>query len=186
MRASPWLPRPSEAFPPEQGTSLGIGNKDTVLFVMDLVEKVGTTPEGEEKPVAKWAPGITEDGDAVTALDFADAPEPGENLLVTKTIKGDGAVVEKGQTLYVNYLGQTYKGDEPFDESYSSGAPASFPIGVGQVIKGWDDALVGQTVGSRMILAIPPKLGYGPEGNKDAGIKGTDTLYFVVDILAAV
>ena len=177
---------PKDAFGDEGRPELGLGNEDSVLFVMDLVDKIATEPQGEEKPVAKWAPGITEEGAAVTGFDFAKAPQPGKKLLVTKTIKGDGAVVEKGQTLYVNYLGQTYRGDAAFDESYSSGAPASFPIGVGQVIKGWDDALVGQTVGSRMILAIPPELGYGTEGNKDAGIKGTDTLYFVVDILAAV
>ena len=50
---------------------------------------------------------------------------------------------------------------------------------------GWDKELVGKTVGSRVILSIPPADGYGKEGNKDAGIKGTDTLFFVVDILAA-
>ncbi len=44
---------------------------------------------------------------------------------------------------------------------------------------------MGQTVGSRVVVAIPPELGYGKEGNPQAGIKGTDTLYFVVDILGA-
>ena len=176
----------AEAFGEEGNPQLGLGNGDSVVLVLDLLEKVSAEPKGEEKPVAKWAPGITEEGAAVTGFDFAGTPEPGKNLLVTKTVKGDGAVVEKGQTIYVNYLGQVYKGAEPFDESYTTGAPASFPIGVGQVIKGWDQALVGQTVGSRMILAIPPALGYGEEGNEQAGIKGTDTLYFVVDILAAV
>jgi peptidylprolyl isomerase len=176
----------AEAFGEEGNPQLGLGNGDSVLFVMDLVEKVPGQPQGEEKPVAKWAPGIADQDGTVTGLDFADAPQPGKNLLVTKTIKGDGAVVKKGQTIYVNYLGQVYKGQQPFDESYSTGAPVSFPIGVGQVIKGWDQALVGQTVGSRMILAIPPELGYGAKGNEGAGIKGTDTLYFVVDILAAV
>ncbi len=175
-----------DAFGEDGRPELGLGNQDSVLFVMDLVDMIATEPQGEDKPLAKWAPAITEDGTKVTGLDFSKAPEPGKNLLVTKSVKGDGPVVKKGQTLYVNYFGQTYTSDAPFDESYSSGAPASFPIGIGQVIKGWDEALVGQTVGSRMILAIPPKLGYGTEGNEDAGIKGTDTLYFVVDILAAV
>ena len=99
-------------------------------------------------------------------------------------VEGVGDVVEKGQTIAVDYLGQVYGGKEPFDESYSSQA-TSFPIGVGQVVKGWDQALVGQTVGSRVMLAIPPALGYGKGGNEQAGIKGTDTLYFVVDILGA-
>ena len=75
-----------------------------------------------------------------------------------------------------------YDAKKPFDESYSK-SPASFGIGNGQVIPGWDKTLVGQKVGSRVILAIPPKEGYGKKGQPDAGIKGTDTLYFVVDIL---
>ncbi len=93
--------------------------------------------------------------------------------------------MEKGQALVVNYLGQVYDGKAPFDENYSTGQPTSFPIGVGSVVPGWDKTLVGATVGSRMMLAIPPEDGYGKAGNEQAGIKGTDTLYFVVDILAA-
>ena len=56
---------------------------------------------------------------------------------------------------------------------------------MGGVIAGWDEGLVGQTVGSQVLLVIPPEQGYGSEGNPDAGISGTDTLVFVVDILAA-
>ena len=92
--------------------------------------------------------------------------------------------MEKGQTIAVDYLGQVYDAKKPFDESYSK-QPTSFPIGTGAVVKGWDEALVGQTVGSRVILSIPPALGYGEAGNEQAGIKGTDTLFFVVDILGA-
>ncbi len=86
--------------------------------------------------------------------------------------------------IVANYLGQVFDAKKPFDESYS-GEPVAFPIGLGNVIKGWDQALVGQTVGSRVILAIPAKLGYGTKGSPQAGIEGGDTLYFVVDILAA-
>ena len=60
-----------------------------------------------------------------------------------------------------------------------------FVIGKGQVITGWDKALVGQKVGSRVLVVVPPSEGYGKDGNQQAGIKGTDTLVFVVDILAA-
>ena len=94
-------------------------------------------------------------------------------------------MVKKGQTLYVRYLGQVYNADAPFDENSTAEDPAEFPIGVGQVIDGWDQRLVGRTVGSRVILEIPPAQGYGKKGNEQAGIKGTDTLFFVVDILGA-
>ncbi len=169
--------------------TIGIGNKDAVLFVVDILGRAETVPaldgpQGEDKKPAGWAPSLIEKDGVVTGLDFADAHEPTGKLIATTLVKGDGAKVEKGQTITVDYLGQVYQADKPFDESYSKD-PAEFPIGVGQVIKGWDERLVGRTVGSRVILEIPPADGYGKTGNEGAGIKGTDTLFFVVDILAA-
>ena len=169
--------------------TIGIGNKDAVLFVIDILDRSDTVPildgpQGEEKKPAGWAPTLIEKDGVITGLDFTDAHEPSGELIATTLIKGDGAVVKKGQTLTVDYLGQVYDAAKPFDESYSK-EPAEFPIGVGQVVKGWDERLVGRTVGSRVILEIPPAQGYGEEGNEQAGIKGTDTLFFVVDILGA-
>ena len=57
---------------------------------------------------------------------------------------------------------------------------------VGAVVFGSDQGLVGQTVGSRVLLVVPPKDAYGSAGQSQAGIKGTDTLVFVVDIISAV
>ncbi|WP_299928486.1 FKBP-type peptidyl-prolyl cis-trans isomerase [uncultured Nocardioides sp.] len=168
---------------------IGIGNRDAVLAVVDILDRSETVPpldgpQGEEKKPAGWAPELIEEDGVVTGLDFSTAHKPTGKLIATTLVKGDGAKVKSGQTLTVDYLGQVYNADEPFDESYS-GEPAEFPIGVGQVIPGWDERLVGRTVGSRVILEIPPADGYGEQGNEQAGIKGTDTLFFVVDILAA-
>ncbi|MEU9843802.1 FKBP-type peptidyl-prolyl cis-trans isomerase [Actinomadura sp. NPDC048032] len=58
-------------------------------------------------------------------------------------------------------------------------------IGTGQVMKGWDQGLVGQKVGSRVLLVVPPALGYGAKGLAQFGIRGDDTLVFVVDLLGA-
>ena len=63
--------------------------------------------------------------------------------------------------------------------------PIDFPIGTGKVIAGWDEGIVGQTVGSQVLLVVPPDKGYGTNGNSSAGISGTDSLVFVVDILDA-
>lgn len=169
--------------------SIGIGNKDSVLFVVDILGTAETIPpldgpQGEEKKPAGWAPTLIEKDGVITGLDFTDAHEPSGELIATTLIKGDGAVVKKGQTITVDYLGQVYDAEQPFDESYSK-EPAEFAIGVGGVIDGWDERLVGRTVGSRVILEIPPNKGYGAKGNEGAGIKGTDTLFFVVDILGA-
>ena len=179
-----------QAFGELGNPSIGIGNKDSVLAVVDILGRSETVPpepaldgpQGEEKKPAGWAPTLIEEGGVVTGLDFSTAHEPTGELIATTLIKGDGAKVKSGDTLTVDYLGQVYNADEPFDESYSA-QPAEFPIGVGQVIAGWDERLVGRTVGSRVILEIPPAKGYGEEGNEQAGIKGTDTLFFVVDIL---
>ena len=114
-------------------------------------------------------------------LVFPDAGAPAD-LTVTVLEQGDGATVEAGDDLEVHYLGQTW-GGRIFDNSYDRGSSISFPIGVGAVIGGWDDGLVGQQVGSRVLLSIPPHLGYGERGNPAAGIRGTDTLVFVVDIV---
>jgi peptidylprolyl isomerase len=70
-----------------------------------------------------------------------------------------------------------------FDSSWSRNQPYATPIGTGSVIAGWDKGLIGQTVGSRVMLVIPPKDGYGSAGQ--GPIKGTDTMVFAVDILGA-
>ena len=67
----------------------------------------------------------------------------------------------------------------------TAATPADFVIGKGSVIAGWDEGLVGQTVGSQVLLVVPPDKGYGTAGNSSVGISGTDTLVFVVDILDA-
>ncbi len=172
------------AFGPAGNAQLGIGNKDSVVAVIDLLSEVPDGPDGKEQPAPSWAPGLQGDEEAPTGLDFGGTPKPDGSLKSAYLIEGEGEEVQKGQTIVVNYLGQVYGGKKPFDESYSA-QPTSFQIGVGGVVKGWDQTLVGAPVGSRVIMAIPPELGYGEQGNPQAGIKGTDTLYFVVDVLAA-
>lgn len=176
----------TEAFGEAGNAQWGIAPDDSVLVVVDVMDVIVVLdgPQGAEQKAPAWAPSLVTDGDKVTGLDFAGTPKPNGKLRSAALIEGDGEKVEKGQTITVNYLGQVYGAKKPFDESYSK-QPASFGIGIGQVVAGWDKTLVGAKVGSRMIVAIPPGDGYGEQGNPQAGIKGTDTLYFVVDILAA-
>ena len=114
-------------------------------------------------------------------LTFPDAQPSGE-LEVVVLSRGDGEIVEAGQDIEVHYLGQSWQGGV-FDNSFDRGSSISFPIGVGAVIAGWDEGLVGQQVGSRVLLSIPSHLAYGDRGVPQAGIKGGDTLVFVVDIV---
>ena len=110
------------------------------------------------------------------------------SALVTKTlIKGSGPKVAKGQFVIAQYTGYIWRTKKVFDSSWTSGSPFGFVIGATpeQVITGWDTGLAGQTVGSRVMVVIPPKDGYGSAGQSQAGINGTDTLVFVIDIIDA-
>jgi peptidylprolyl isomerase len=171
-------------FGPQGNTSLGISNKDVVLIIFDLIDKPLDKPDGTSKAAPAWAPKIVTSKGVVSGLSFKGTPKPDGTTKVAVLKTGTGPTVTQGQTIMVRYLGQVYGGKKPFDENFT-GDLASFPIGVGRVVKGWDKTLVGQKVGSQVIVAIPPKDGYGSKGQPTAGIKGTDTLYFVVDILGA-
>ncbi|MEV6160924.1 FKBP-type peptidyl-prolyl cis-trans isomerase [Streptomyces sp. NPDC052052] len=104
--------------------------------------------------------------------------------LKTRVIsQGDGATLKNGDAVQVNYLGQAWDSDKPFDNSFDRKQPFDLTLGAGMVIQGWDKGLVGQKVGSRVQLVIPPDLGYGAQGQGD--IKPNATLVFVVDVLKA-
>ncbi|MGS2586932.1 FKBP-type peptidyl-prolyl cis-trans isomerase [Streptomyces hebeiensis] len=106
---------------------------------------------------------------------------PPKKLTVDVLKKGDGATVKSGDAVQVNYLGQSWDSVKPFDNSFDRKQPFDLTLGAGMVIKGWDQGLEGQKVGSRVELGIPPELGYGSQGQGD--IKPNATLVFVVDIL---
>ena len=102
--------------------------------------------------------------------------------------QGDGAVVSPGQIAVVNYTGWLYEESAPehkgreFDSSKNAGQPFQFPLGTGNVIKGWDQGVAGMKVGEDRRLVIPPDLAYG-----DAGAGGVippgATLLFDVELV---
>ena len=105
-------------------------------------------------------------------------------LKVVELFEGNGPMVRRGDTVTVNYHGVVWGKDTPFDSSFARHQPASFGIGVGQVIRGWDQTVPGHNVGSRLVVSIPPEYGYGSQGMPAAGIGGGDTLVFVIDIIS--
>jgi peptidylprolyl isomerase len=180
----------TEAFGPAGNSALGIANKDTVLVIVDLVSKVAKGPDenGTETPAPDWMPKAKFRDGVIKGFDFTDAPEPTDDLRRVQLIQGTGPRVKKGQTIAVRYLGEAFGGDKPFDENYGdtgTDAPTTFSIGTGAVIKGWDQGLEGVPVGSRVVLEVPPELGYGADGSPDSGIPKDATLVFMIDILAA-
>lgn len=77
--------------------------------------------------------------------------------------EGDGGNPAKGAMVTVHYTGKLLNGKK-FDSSYDRGQPIDFPVGKGQVIKGWEEALLAMKKGEKRVLIIPPQLGYGPSG----------------------
>lgn len=155
--------------------------------VIGLVVKALAVPltkaEGEaQTPKTKGIPTVTLGENGAPTIEAAKGEAPKE-LVKEVLIKGDGPLVESGQTAAFHYSGWLWDGTS-FDSSWDRGAPFSTALGVGQVIKGWDEGLVGVPVGSQVLLVIPPDLGYGDQ--ESGSIPANSTLVFVVDILAAV
>ena len=96
-------------------------------------------------------------------------------------VVGSGTTAEPGNAVKVHYSGFLTNGQK-FDSSRDRGEPFSFPLGAGQVIKGWDEGVAGMKVGGQRQLRIPPQLGYGAAGAGGA-IPPNATLIFDVELL---
>ena len=126
-------------------------------------------------------PQISRDAVGAPIPDFAGAEVP-EGLAVQVLEAGTGAPVVEGQSITVHYSGWLWDGTT-FDSSWSRGEPISFVIARGSLIAGWVDGIVGQPVGSKLLLVVPPESGYG---NRAVGsIPPNSTLVFAVDVLDA-
>jgi peptidylprolyl isomerase len=130
-------------------------------------------------PPTEGFPEVALADDGTPTVTIPDAAPPQE-LKIALLKKGDGAKVKDGANVVVHYVGINWNTKAVFDSSWSRGAPATF--NTSGVIPGFTAALVGQKVGSQVIVIIPPDQGYGPAGNPP-DIGGTDTLVFVIDIL---
>ena len=114
-------------------------------------------------------------------VDFPQDPVPTE-LRIVDEIQGAGKEATPGATVSCHYVGVTYSGGEEFDASWNRGEPLDFTVGVGQVIQGWDQGLLGMKVGGRRRLEIPSEMAYGKRG-AGAQIGPDEALIFVVDLL---
>ena len=178
---------PKEGFGSTGNSSIGVTPTDTLVFVVDMIQAFSNTAGATGQQITAGGgalPKVTATSGKAPTVTIPSATPP-KDLQVKTLIKGTGPKVTKGQYIVVQYTGVNWRTKKTFDSSWSRSQPTAFNIGVGQVIKGWDSGIVGQTVGSRVLLVIPPAEGYGKTGSSTAGIKGTDDIVFVVDILDA-
>nr|WP_240974080.1 FKBP-type peptidyl-prolyl cis-trans isomerase [Nonomuraea sp. FMUSA5-5] len=157
----------------------------TKVFVFDVV---GTQPAALKaasgKETGESIKGVTvtnPGGEKAPTLSTKTGEKPPKELVVKTVIQGTGAKAKASQTLVVHYTGKIWGTDQQFDSSWERGQPAEFPLA--QVIQGWQKGLAGVPVGSRVVMSIPPDLGYGSQ--EQQGIPANSTLVFVVDVLGA-
>jgi peptidylprolyl isomerase len=179
---------PADAFSTTGSSDLGVGAKDEMVFVADVKTVSAASPaalksaKGTAEAPQAGLPKVVFSSKGLPTITIPKSKQPSkyeEEVL----IKGTGAKVPANSNVIVNYqlviwrTGKVVSGND----TYAAGTPATF--NTGGVVPGFKKALEGQTVGSRVLVVLPPADGYGSTGSSTAGIKGTDDLVFVVDIL---
>ncbi len=154
------------------------------LLVLKVISAEAAPPEPEV--LTPEAVQKLDDESQLPSFTFGedDAPEvtipendPSDDLVVKVLEEGDGEVVAETDSITANYSGWTYSDGEQFDSSFERGEPASFPLN--GVIRGWTEGLVGQKVGSKVLLVIPEPWAYpNPQQGQPTG-----TLVFYVEIV---
>jgi FKBP-type peptidyl-prolyl cis-trans isomerase len=170
----------ADAFGSAGSEQIGVGGGDSIVFVADVIGLSPTKADGTPKALPAGFPKVTLAADGKPTVKIP-ATDPPKTLKIAASEVGDGAVVKTGDTVTVQYQGVLWRTGAVFDQSWGR-SPTSF--GTADVVKGFGKAMVGQRVGSQVVAIIPPSEGYGTTGSSDGTIKGTDTMVFVIDILA--
>jgi len=164
---------------PEAAASLGLGEDDSAVFVIDLqkvyLDKADGAAQYNDR---RGMPSVVLAPDGTPGIIIPDADAPDE-LVVQVLQKGDGPVVTGEQPVRVHYTGVTWDDREVFDSTWETGTSAS--LSLDQVVPGFAAALEGQTVGSQILAVIPPEQAYGDAGQ--GAVPPGATLVFVIDIL---
>lgn len=157
---------------------LGIAPGDSVIAVVDVRAVLRAKADGADQFVAGHGlPSVVRAENGQPGVTIPGGAAPSE--LVVKALKrGDGDVVQAGDTVFAQYTGLTWNEKTVFDSSW--GSPAR-TMSLDNVIPGFAQALEGQTVGSQVLAVIPPELAYGDQAS--GKIPAGATLVFVIDIL---
>lgn len=173
-----------DAYGPQGAPQIGIKRGDPVVMVADILSTDPTSvlsgPSGSGIPAPATAPRLVERGGTPVSFDVSGLRKP-RKLVVVPLRAGTGPVVEAPERVTVDYMGTVWGTPTPFDSSYGK-EPASFSVGLGDVIPGWDKGLAGLKEGARVLLVCPPKEAYGADG-RPPSIPAGATLVFVVDVL---
>jgi peptidylprolyl isomerase len=181
--------------PPKYGygssgnSQLGVTATDTLVWVLDILQQYSPGAAATGAHVSNGGgslPTVTAKTGQAPVVSVPKKSPPAK-LSVTVLNRGTGPKLATGDTVVTQYEGVIWRTGKVFSSSWPSASqqqtvPFSFELGQG-VVPGFSQGLTGVPVGSRVMMVIPPSLGYGKAGQASAGIKGTDSLVFVVDVL---
>ncbi|CEH03414.1 peptidyl-prolyl cis-trans isomerase [Propionibacterium freudenreichii] len=162
-------------------SAAGIEVGDTLFFVVDLVSTQLNQPSGEAVTPAAGLPTVSGDinNPSITIPSGVAAPS---DLVVQPLIKGTGKQVAATDTVTVNFISMSWGDSRVVQSTYSNGSNSPQTGALSGVVEGWQKGLVGQPVGSRVLLVVPPSQAY-PDGNTNPSIAPNTTMVYVVDIL---
>ncbi len=166
--------------------SLGVGNADPVVVIFDVQTAYLGRATGVPQLGASGIPAVVTSPDGIPGVTIPTEPPPSE-LRAHTLVLGAGDVIAEGDRAVLHYTGLLWREKTIFDSSWDRGAPVTFTIASfddnpNGVVPGLAEGLTGKTIGSQVIVVIPPELGY-PEGQSPATIPAGSTIVFVVDIL---
>jgi peptidylprolyl isomerase len=180
---------PKFGYGPQGNSQIGVQPGDTLVWVVDLLHAFRPNASASGQHLSDGGGKLPTVSAGTGGAPQISVPKsaPPSKLVVKTLIKGAGAPIKAKQSIVVRYVGSVWRTGNVFNSNWPSAQQPTVPPNVftlGQLIPAWNTGLVGIPVGSRVMLVVPPSEGYGKRGNPQAGIKGTDTLVFVLDVLS--
>lgn len=153
---------------------------DAVLFVIDVHKVYLQSTSTNVRSTDSGMPSVVFAPDGTPGVTMPKTAAPSQFKLNT-LLDGSGTPIALGDTVTLNYSGFLWESGNVFDSSWTNGKPEQFQITEGGLIQGFVKALVGAKLGSKLVVVIPPDMGYGSQGNNT--IPGNATLVFVIEVL---
>jgi len=168
--------------------SENLNNSSTVVMVVDVHQTFPNRATGNPRLPQSGMPTVVQTADGVHGISFPNAPIPSD-LRVSVLKQGDGPAIREGDFVTTHFTGAVWETQQIFSTSFERGMPLSLVAqdittsssGVG-VIPGVAQALIGQSVGSQILVSVPAGIGY-PPGAQPPGVQDGHTLVSVFDIL---
>jgi FKBP-type peptidyl-prolyl cis-trans isomerase len=170
--------------------TIGLGNKDTLVVVSDIERGYIGRADGALQTLQAGLPAVVTAPDGTPGITLPNENPPSD-LRIANIREGDGATVKQGDEAVVHYTGVLWGDDGEgtvFDSSWERNQPSTFLASAlsetetSGLVPGFAKALIGQKVGSQVLVVIPPEFGY-PEGSNPASVPAGSTMVFVFDVL---